>query len=35
VVARAFAKVATEDRAREDLRGGALLSDVWSTYRVL
>ena len=35
VVARAFAKVATEDRARDDLRNGALLSEVWSTYKVL
>lgn len=35
VVELAFAKVATEDRARDDLRAGALLSDVWSTYKVL
>ena len=35
VVERAFTKVATEDRARVDLRGGALLSEVWSRYRVL
>lgn len=34
-VAKAFEKVATEDRARDDLRDGALLSDVWNTYRVL
>lgn len=34
-VARAFEKVATEDRARDDLRDGALLSEVWSRYRVL
>ena len=34
-VARAFAKVATEDRAREDLREGAYLADVWKKYRVL
>jgi regulator of RNase E activity RraA len=35
VIERAFAKAATEDRARDDLRGGALLGDVWRTYRVL
>lgn len=35
VVERAFAKAATEDRARDDLRAGALLGDVWRTYRVL
>jgi len=34
-VAKAFEKVATEDRAREDLHEGALLSDVWNKYRVL
>ena len=34
-VAKAFEKVATEDRARDDLREGALLSEVWSKYRVL
>ncbi|MBX3070515.1 MAG: RraA family protein [Thermomicrobiales bacterium] len=34
-VAKAFEKVATEDRAREDLRDGALLSQVWEKYRVL
>ena len=34
-VAKAFEKVATEDRARIDLRGGALLSEVWNKYRVL
>ena len=34
-VARAFAKVATEDRAREDLRGGAYLGEVWERYKVL
>lgn len=34
-VAKAFEKVATEDRAREDLREGALLSEVWNRYRVL
>jgi len=34
-VAKAFAKVATEDRAREDLREGAYLADVWEKYRVL
>jgi 4-hydroxy-4-methyl-2-oxoglutarate aldolase len=32
---RAFEKVAKEDGAREDLRAGALLSDVWAKYRVL
>ena len=35
VVELAFAKVATEDRARDDLRAGALLSEVWATYKVL
>ena len=35
MVSRAFAKVAKEDGAREDLRAGRLLSDVWSKYRVL
>ncbi len=34
-VAKAFEKVATEDRARETLREGALLSEVWDRYRVL
>jgi 4-hydroxy-4-methyl-2-oxoglutarate aldolase len=34
-VDRAFEKVAKEDGAREDLRAGRLLSDVWSKYRVL
>lgn len=34
-VVKAFEKVATEDRARYDLREGALLSDVWNKYRVL
>ncbi len=34
-VDRAFQKVATEDRARMDLRAGALLSEVWQTYKVL
>ncbi|MCC6790887.1 MAG: RraA family protein [Thermomicrobiales bacterium] len=34
-VARAFEKVATEDRARDDLRDGAYLADVWKKYRVL
>ena len=34
-VARAFAKAATEDRARDDLRAGALLGEVWDRYRVL
>ena len=35
VVERAFAKAATEDHARDDLRAGALLADVWQKYRVL
>ena len=35
VVRGAFEKVATEDRAREDLLEGALLSEVWAKYRVL
>ena len=34
-MSRAFEKVAKEDGAREDLRTGHLLSEVWSTYRVL
>jgi 4-hydroxy-4-methyl-2-oxoglutarate aldolase len=34
-VDRAFEKVAKEDGAREDLRAGRLLSEVWSKYRVL
>jgi hypothetical protein len=34
-VAKAFEKVATEDRARDDLRDGALLGEVWNRYRVL
>ena len=34
-VSRAFEKVAKEDGARADLRAGRLLSEVWSTYRVL
>jgi len=34
-VTRAFEKVAKEDGAREDLRAGSLLSEVWSKYRVL
>lgn len=34
-VAKAFEKVATEDRARDDLRDGAYLADVWKKYRVL
>ena len=34
-VAKAFEKVATEDRARDDLREGALLSEVWNRFRVL
>lgn len=35
VVSRAFEKVAKEDGAREDLRAGRLLSEVWTKYRVL
>lgn len=35
VVNKAFEKVAKEDRARDDLRQGALLADVWQKYRVL
>jgi 4-hydroxy-4-methyl-2-oxoglutarate aldolase len=34
-LSRAFEKVAKEDGAREDLRKGRLLSEVWSKYRVL
>lgn len=34
-VERAFAKAATEDAARTDLRTGAFLSEVWARYRVL
>ena len=34
-MSRAFEKVAKEDGAREDLRKGCLLSEVWSKYRVL
>jgi regulator of RNase E activity RraA len=34
-VTRAFEKVAKEDGAREDLRQGRLLAEVWSKYRVL
>ena len=34
-LSRAFEKVAKEDGAREDLRSGRLLSEVWSKYRVL
>jgi 4-hydroxy-4-methyl-2-oxoglutarate aldolase len=34
-MSRAFEKVAKEDGAREDLRQGRLLADVWSKYRVL
>ena len=34
-MSRAFEKVAKEDGAREDLRQGQLLSEVWSKYRVL
>jgi 4-hydroxy-4-methyl-2-oxoglutarate aldolase len=35
VVAKAFEKVATEDRARDDLHQGAYLADVWKRYKVL
>jgi regulator of RNase E activity RraA len=34
-MSRAFEKVAKEDGAREDLRQGRLLSEVWAKYRVL
>jgi len=34
-VAKAFEKIATEDRARDDLREGAFLGDVWRKYKVL
>ena len=34
-LSRAFEKVAKEDGAREDLRKGRLLAEVWSKYRVL
>jgi 4-hydroxy-4-methyl-2-oxoglutarate aldolase len=34
-VARAFEKASTEDRCRDDLRAGALLSEVWKKYKVL
>jgi regulator of RNase E activity RraA len=34
-MSRAFEKVAKEDGAREDLRQGRLLSEVWTKYRVL
>jgi regulator of RNase E activity RraA len=34
-MSRAFEKVAKEDGAREDLRKGRLLSEVWTKYRVL
>lgn len=35
VITRAFEKVAKEDGAREDLRNGALLAEVWARYKVL
>lgn len=35
VVDRAFAKAATEDRSRADLRAGLLLSAVWQKHKVL
>ena len=34
-VTRALEKVSKEDGAREDLRAGRLLSEVWTKYRVL
>jgi regulator of RNase E activity RraA len=34
-ITRAFAKAATEDRCRDELRAGALLGDVWRKYKVL
>lgn len=34
-VARCFEKIAQEDRARDDLREGAYLADVWQKYKVL
>ena len=34
-MSRAFEKVAKEDGAREELRAGRLLSEVWTKYRVL
>lgn len=34
-VTKAFEKVLKEDRCRDDLRAGALLSEVWRRYRVL
>jgi regulator of RNase E activity RraA len=34
-VARAFEKVATEDKCRDELRAGALLGEVWKKYKVL
>jgi regulator of RNase E activity RraA len=35
VIEGAFDKVAKEDRARDDLREGVLLSEVWKKYKVL
>ncbi len=35
VIEGAFDKVAKEDRARDDLREGLLLSEVWKKYKVL
>jgi 4-hydroxy-4-methyl-2-oxoglutarate aldolase len=35
VIEGAFAKVAKEDRCRDDLRAGSLLSEVWKKYKVL
>ncbi|MGI8476759.1 MAG: RraA family protein [Thermomicrobiales bacterium] len=34
-VTLAFEKVAKEDQARDDLRAGSLLGEVWAKYRVL
>jgi regulator of RNase E activity RraA len=34
-VARAFEKVSSEDRTREELAAGARLKDVFAKYRVL
>ncbi|MFL5760016.1 MAG: RraA family protein [Thermomicrobiales bacterium] len=35
VIVGAFEKVAKEDRCRDDLRAGLLLSEVWQKYKVL
>ena len=34
-VSLAFEKASAEDRCRDDLRAGALLSEVWQRYKVL